>query len=296
MNTLIRSLLVSVCALAFLGVQVAQARTPTPSPTPTPSATSTPAPTPSPQQVSIFVGQVSLDGREHSGPVTARIGDVQCGEDEPSPSVNGHVVYMANVAVVSDEIRPGCGYEGATVEFFLGDQRVMRTGVWHAGSVQRMGFVAGHPFARFGGVLSANRLLGSEVLMPYVGDIPCGPDAAVYSYPDGKYKYGSHVYSNEQQAGCGVEGAAVTFKLLDAQGNVVAMAQEKGTWHVFDGVEGFQELDLTLIPVGGIRAGNVGSGPGTTTDKTPWIGVALAALGLSGIAAGAMLRKRTAAR
>ena len=177
----------------------------------------------------------------------------------------------------------------------------MRTGVWHAGSRQFMTFVAGHPFARFGGRLSVDMKLYDKTFMPYIGDEPCGPgedarffgafqaSAAITTVP-----YGADVYSNEQQAGCGVEGAQVMFKLLDAQGNVIAVAQEKGTWHVYDGVEGFQDLDLTMVPVGGITLGNVGSGPGAGTEMAPWVGLAPAALGLSGIATGAMLRKRAA--
>jgi hypothetical protein len=226
--------------------------------------------------------------------MTARIGGTVCARNDTpiSPPPGGASQYI--LAVPSAQFVPGCGYEGATVEFFAGDQRAMRTGVWHAGSHQIMGFVAGHPFAVFGGRISVNKRPTGEALMPYVGDIPCGPGSVVGEGQPGKYGYGLRVYSNEQQAGCGVEGAQVTFKLLDAQGNVIAVAQEKGIWHVFDGVEGFQELDLTMIPVGGITLGNVGSGPDTTTDKTPWVGVALAALGLSGIAAGAALRKRAA--
>ena len=305
MNTLVKYLLVSVCALTLLGAQVAQARTPTPSPTPTPGVTSTPtaSPTPSGEQVSTFEGGCWLDALPCAGEtMTARIGGKVCATDARPITPPGGRGPVGRLRVPSQDIIPGCGYEGATVEFFVGDQRAMRTGVWHAGSDQIMGFVAGHPFARFSGFLSVNQdLHDDDVLIPYVRDIACGAGRSVtllslsqYSASSVAYPFESEVYSNEQQVGCGVEGAEVTSKLLDAQGNVIAVAEEKGIWHVWDGVSSIQRINLTMIPVGGITLGNVGSGPGTGADKAPWVGVALAALGLSGIAVGFALRRRAA--
>jgi hypothetical protein len=220
------------------------------------------------------------------------VGNTQCGEGESIFIPEGVLVY--NVAVLSSEARPGCGYEGATVTFLLGGQQATRTGVWRSGSFQIMPFIAGHPFALFGGFVNTDRSLSNEVLVPYVGDKACG----YTKWGDGG-GYETAVYSNEQAPGCGTEGAQITFKLLDAQGNVIAVAQEKGIWHAWDGVAASQQLNLTMAPVGGpsIKIGNVGAG-GSQQSGTLWreMSLVLAALGLGGVAAGAALRRRTATR
>jgi hypothetical protein len=101
-------------------------------------------------------------------------------------------------------------------------------------------------------------------------------------------------YSAEQQAGCGVEGSQVTFKLLDAQGNVVAVANEKGTWHAWDGVSELQQLNLTFGPRGVITMPGTGTGDGTNAWRTVAIG--LASLGMAGAGLGLALRKRAMTR
>jgi hypothetical protein len=108
--------------------------------------------------------------------------------------------------------------------------------------------------------------------------------------------YGAVVYSAEQQAGCGVEGAEVSFKLLDTAGNVIAVANEKGTWHAWDGVSAPQQLNLTIVPVGsaGIKMANVGTGGPQAGGTSVWasLSLVLVSVGLGGVAAGAALRRR----
>jgi hypothetical protein len=99
------------------------------------------------------------------------------------------------------------------------------------------------------------------------------------------------VYSAEQQAGCGVEGSQVTFKLLDPQGNVIAVDRETGTWHAWDGVSYPQQVDLTFGPAGGITMPGTGDKPG---GASPWLplSVGLALVGLAGGIGGFALRGR----
>jgi hypothetical protein len=106
--------------------------------------------------------------------------------------------------------------------------------------------------------------------------------------------YEAVVYSAEQQAGCGVEGAQVSFKLLDAQGNVIAVARETGTWHAWDGVSAPQQLNLTFGPPGFITMPGTGTGGGPQRAAAPWgpLALALASLGLAGGIAALALRRR----
>ena len=126
--------------------------------------------------------------------------------------------------------------------------------------------------------------------MPFINDQPCG-------YASGSLPptYSAFVYAEQQQAGCGVEGAEITFKLLDAQGNVIAVAREKGVWHAWDGVSPPQQLNLTMVPVGApeVTVVSVGDAPSQEIEDRPWsVSTALAAIGLAVIAAGVALRRR----
>ena len=105
-----------------------------------------------------------------------------------------------------------------------------------------------------------------------------------------------NVYSQEQRVGCGTEGAEVTFKLVDGQGNTLATAEQKGIWHAWDGMrDTSQILNLTLVTPGGIRIGNVGTGDSQGSGGTPTgvVALGLALAGVATVAAGATLRKRT---
>jgi hypothetical protein len=121
-------------------------------------------------------------------------------------------------------------------------------------------------------------------LVPYIGDKACG--------------YAGVVYSNEQEPGCGVEGSQITFKLLDAQRNVIAVANEKATWHAWDGISEPQQLNLTFGPAGSITTPNTGTGGGPAQATAPWgpLALALASLGLTGGIAALAFRRRAMTR
>jgi hypothetical protein len=170
------------------------------------------------------------------------------------------------------------------VTFFVDGQQTPQTAIWHSGDVSPiMNVIIGPPFARFSGAVGPGRLAPRQVILPYVGNIPCGRGEA--GGPPG-YGYDAVVYSAEEQAGCGVEGSQVTFKLLDAQGNVIAVAKEKGIWHVWDGESHAspQILSLTFGPAGGVTMPGTGTGDGPERATAPWgpLALALASLGLTG--------------
>jgi len=198
---------------------------------------------------------------------------------------------------VPAEVKPGCGYEGAQVTFYVGDKQANQTAVWHAGGSQVIN-LAGPPFSFFaGGIELPNELAllltrrSQLQVYPFISGNRCGQ--AQMRGPLSGLWYEATVYSDQQVAGCGMEGSEVTFKLLDMQGSVVAVAKEKGIWHAWDGGWQGQHLNLTMISVGGITIGSVGTG-GSQGSGTPWreLSLVLAAVGLGGIAAGAALRKR----
>jgi len=201
------------------------------------------------------------------------------------PGAGGPVL---SISVPSQEVSPGCGYEGAVVTFLVGDQRVSQTAVWHAGTLQGLELIIGPPFANFITITGAevdNALRAGEKLVPYVGGKACG--------------YGGVVYSSEQEPGCGVEGSQITFKLLDAEGNVVAVANQTAAWYAWDGnYDHAPRLNLTFTPAGGITMPGTGTGGATEYEASTWGRLSLL-LGLAGLAsalAAFQLRGRTPTR
>jgi hypothetical protein len=229
--------------------------------------------------------------------VTAKIGETICATGLP---IVAGVRPSFQLSVPSEEAVPGCGREGAVVTFFVDSRQAPQTAVWHSsGMALFINVIIGPPFARFSGVVYTNLRLGNEIIVPYVGDESCGDKAPSHWVGAGPYyAYGVVVYSNEQQAGCGSEGAHVIFKLLDAQGNVIAVANETATWHAWDGVSDPQQLNLTFGPAGVITTPNTGTGDGPEQATAPWghLALALASLGLTGGVAALALRRRAMTR
>ena len=295
-------LLAVVAALAMAGAAHARSPNATHTATATATATATPTPvpstvTPSPQQVDAFEGQAWLNARVSFGPITAKIGDVICSGPSISITPADSTETLYTVRVLSNDLRQGCGRPGAVVTFFVEGQPAPQTAVWQAGGRQFLSLIAGPPFARLFGTLSIERT-SSEPVVPFVNGQACGYDrGGGFVAPETMYE--AIVLSNEQQAGCGGEGSSITFKLLDAQGNVIAIAQEKGVWHAWDGVSSLPQLNLTMVPVGGrITVGNVGDGSSQRSDAAPWaeMSLGLSVTGLLGVAIAVALRRRAAAR
>jgi len=281
-------------ALTLMAGASAFAKTPTPTATPTftPVATSTP----SAQQVDVFRGQAWLNGQASAGPITAKIGDIVCSEPSTAitPADSTETIYT--VRVLSSDLRPGCGQADALITFFVEGQRASQTAIWQAGGSQFLSLIAGPPFARFFGTSSTSRTR-TESIIPFVNDQACGYDRGG-GFVDPEHNYEAIVFSNEQQVGCGTEGALITFKILDAQGNIIASANEKGVWHAWDGISDLQRLDLTIGPAGGTKIGNVGTGDGSQEGTSLWgfVAVGLGAAGLTGMAIGTALKRKRVAR
>ena len=314
MRKLVAALVTVIILSISLGVSSAHARTHTPTPTPTltPWSSPTPWPTSTPRppadQLASFGGAAWVDARMSGGPVGAKIGDQICGEEATvvSPPCDPACTILSyGIDVVSEQLKPGCGYEGATITFFVEGKQASQTATWHAGSYQFLPLIAGPPFARRWGGFSGTPDLPilhypyseeSSVLIPYIDGVTCGYNDYFWCDGEGGCRYSAVIYSEQQRAGCGYEGAPIMFKLVDGQGNVMATAAEKGVWHAFDGTDQTaEELDLTLVTPSGIRIGSVGTGDSRESDG-PLIDVVVLGLALAGLATlatGATLRKRT---
>ena len=310
----------AVMSLAMVSVGMVNARAPTPTPTMTPWPSPTPWPTATPtlppDQVAVFRSLSWLDARLTGGLVVARIGGIECGQSYPvALACDPYSCGPAqDIQVVSNNIKPGCGYDGADISFLVEGRQASRTAVWHAGRQPWLTLTAGLPFAMVSGNFSWPDQLTyldhdldaddrESALVPFIGDTPCGyddilvPEVGMDGAVKGVYRYGAVVYSREQRAGCGYEGAPITFKLLDSQRNVVATAVERASWHAWDGTPGTgEQLDLTLVRTGGIRLGSVGTGDSQSRGESLPSGVmpGLALAGLLMLRLGAALRSRSA--
>ena len=109
--------------------------------------------------------------------------------------------------------------------------------------------------------------------------------------------YHIKVFSS-QLTGCGTEGAEVTFKIVDAQGSVIAVANEKGVWHVWDEeLEPSQLLNLTFSTGSGITMPGTGAGDGAD-EESLWssLAVLLVLVGLGSAAIGLVFRRQAMTR
>lgn len=304
---IVASVAMFILSASLAGGAVAYARTPTRTATPTPSPTPTATPTINPASLGSrpaeFIVWLWVDGHRSSEPIVPKVGDVVCGEDGGPVSVTESGDEQQLVYVETAPKVPGCATEGSTITFFVDGRQANQTWRYHREPnvwVRFLVLTVGPSFARVGGYFSWPDQLpilnGSEddsksVLIPYIDGRACGYDWVLA--PEGGHRYVVVVYSSEQRAGCGYEGAPITFRLVDGQGNVLATAEEKGVWHAWDGTDATAEqLNLTLVTPRGIRIGSMGTG-GSDARSTPSdavLGLALA--GVAALATGVVLRRR----
>ncbi len=154
-----------------------------------------------------------------------------------------------------------------------------------------MTFFAGPPLAPFT-VISSAPIAQGESIVPFINGQACGYAKSGIGGVDPEHTSLVFAFSNEQQLGCGTNGAEIVFKLLDAQGNVVGVASQTARWYAWTGdYDQWQEVNLTFGPPTSIHMGNVGGGP---ESGNAWLrlSLALASLGLAGAVGGFALRRR----
>jgi hypothetical protein len=241
--------------------------------------------------VAKFSGSAWVDAQPSFEAVTAKIGDTLCGEAFPVSIGGGTPSFVLDVA--SDETIPGCGKAGAEVTFFIGGKRANQTAQWQAteGLISLGYLVVGPPFAVFGGKVSLPDPPSQQTVVPFIGDTSCGYQTNPWVGEGPVYGYAVVVYPKELVEGCGVDGAEVTFKLVNEQTRqVVAEAMGRAIWRPMAS-EGDVNLVFTRVPLVEMPVAG-GSGGFSLTWWTP----ALAVGGLVALGAGAAVLRRRSAR
>lgn len=161
---------------------------------------------------SYFIGEVWKNAApvKAGTPVTAWIGDTDCGE--------GYVYSIGStsryeVIVRSASTRAGCGTEGAEVRFTLGGESTPTVGYWHVRTMQNIqqvvDIVIGPPFAVYDVQLPPEP--GNKTLQAYIGDTLCGEATASGGGMVPNLQGRLVVPPESLRAGCGRDGATVRF-------------------------------------------------------------------------------------
>jgi hypothetical protein len=154
-------------------------------------------------------------------PVVAKIGGVVCGETETDyPISDGIEQSLYTILVAPIEKTPGCGTEGATIDFYINGRKTRQTATWTDGGFTSLALWTGPDFAAYSGYTTCNGKpcyncfspCATATIQAYIGDEMCGDDTP-YGWLIGNGYGPMIVLSNEQRAGCGTPGATVHFKI-----------------------------------------------------------------------------------
>jgi len=297
---IVASVAMFILSASLAGGAVAYARTPTRTATPTPSPTPTATPTINPASLGSrpaeFIVWLWVDGHRSSEPIVPKVGDVVCGEDGGPVSVTESGDEQQLVYVETAPKVPGCATEGSTITFFVDGRQANQTWRYHPEPNVWARFLiltVGAPFEPFGGMAYLPLKAGNGRIAPFIDGKECGHQDGLSIDGVLSYWYSLVAYSRELREGCGYEGAEITFKLLDEQGDVLAVSQQKGVWHAWDGTSGFYErLDLTMAPVAGVSVGSMGDGGSGARGTRFGAMLGLAVAGVATLATGVALRRR----
>lgn len=174
---------------------------------------------------SYFSGHACVDAdcsqANYNKPVVAKIGDVVCGSSYLNkPYTDGQEQSYYQISVAPAEKTPGCGTEGATVDFYIDGRKTAQSGSWSDGSQPDLDIWVGPDFAAFEGMTTCDGKPCYICFEPcqtvnvkaYIGAVKCGEMS-----PYGWLLVGGYgpliVKSADDQRGCGTLGATVTFTI-----------------------------------------------------------------------------------
>ena len=274
--------------LSTMFFQTVRAETPQPVSTPTVTPTEIPltalptvAPEPPMPPSAKFSGSAWVNARPSHERVTAQIGDTVCGEADPVSPGAGTPTFSLYVASAEDV--PGCGKPGAEIAFFIGGKRANQTAEWQVTErFTPLGYlVVGPPFAVFAGDITLKDSPVQETVVPFIESIACGYQTNPWMGPGPVYGYAVVVYPKELEPGCGVDGAEVTFKLVNKEtGKVTAEAMGKAIWRPM-AAENDVNLVFTSVPVAQVPVAG-----GSGEENGWWVTSALAVAGAVALSVG----------
>jgi hypothetical protein len=169
------------------------------------------------EHVSGFGGSAWKDGAPlpPGTRVEAVVGDKVCGQTITCGLRESR--YFTWVISAGEE--EGCGEDGSEVRFRIDGAMANQTAQWHDQDSATVDLFAGPELAVFGGLVSVYRPDAPNIMAPegapvsaYVGDRLCG-ESTVFSYHPGPNMYQIVVLPDELRAGCGKEGAPITFSV-----------------------------------------------------------------------------------
>ena len=190
------------------------------------------------ERASGFGGSVWKDGAPlpSGARVEALVGEKVCGE----AIICGLRESRYSMWVASAEEEEGCGEEGSEVRFRIDGAMANQTAEWHDGDSAAADLFVGPDLAVFEGSVSVYRPDTTYTAIPdgtpvqaYVANQLCGA-STTYTVHPGPNMYQVAVLPDALRAGCGREGASVTFT-IDGQ-----PANEEAVWRL-----GVHRLQLT---------------------------------------------------
>ena len=184
-------------------------------------------------------GSVWKDGAPlpQGADVEALVGDRVCGQTNACGL--GKSRYFLWVASAEEE--EGCGEDGAEVRFRVDGDMANQTAEWHDGDSATIDLFVGPEPAVFEGPVSVYRPATTYTIVPegtrvqaYVADQLCG-ESTIFAVHPGPNMYQVAVLPDALRAGCGREGASVTFTIGGQPANKV------GVWR-----PGLHHLELSV--------------------------------------------------
>jgi hypothetical protein len=196
--------------------------------------------------------------------VQALIGATVCDEYTlgvgPSSGRRGPFVVYSHMqpntiplVVPSANEKEGCGSEGATITFTIGNRPANETKAWYSGDQPGMTLTTGPPYAQYSGTV---RVGGQEVhgsaVKAYVADTFCGEAEGL------RGTYGVIVPPAELKPGCGEEGAVVRFMIGEDEADQIAQ------W-----AAGRHELNLTAAAAAPSPTSTLPASPTVSLSPSP---------------------------
>lgn len=229
------------------------------------------------QHISTFEGTVWVDAEPGGNQVSATMSGTVCASVSVGQVTDGETQSFYQIEVPAAEGKPGCGVDGATVNFEIDGQSAKPPSIWKAGQIQTVHIWTGEDFAAFSGSLFQNggpwpASDESILVEAFIGAVECG---SLQQFLFGDPSYGSiRVLPDSLRPGCGRPGDTITFSVDGLP------AEETAVWEA-----GFHTLDLSVtLPVTPTPPPlpDTGGAPAEGSDLPLWVvglGASLAVAG-----------------